>query len=143
MLAAIDLAKLFESPETIVTLVVAGLGLVGTVLNFLGKKKAAKAALAAKDAVEEKKKAIIELGDLITVLVKGVDRAKEAFRPVVAGKTSSKGYVQPNKNVGAIVAAHAKTVGMKDILDAKVAEIHRSKDDTVALSEDKEKSDKA
>lgn len=134
MLAAIDLAKLFESPETIVTLVVAGLGLVGTVLNFLGKKKAAKAALAAKDAVEEKKKAIIELGDLITAVIKGVDIAKSVFRPYVQPKgVKDKAAKVPKTNIGTIIETHADSVGMKDLLNSKVAEVHGSKGDTAVL----------
>jgi hypothetical protein len=135
MIAAIDFAKLLESPESIVTLVVAGLGLLGTLLNFLGKRKAAKAALAAKDAVAEKKKAIIELGDLITVLVKGVDKAKDTFRSYtqLKGTLKDKGAKAPDKNIGAIIEEHADTVGMKDILNAKVAEIHGSKGDTTEM----------
>lgn len=116
-LASIDLTVLLDNVESIVSSAVAILGIIATILLWFKKEKAAAKVKEFKVVIEDNKKEIEDSAKALKTIIEGVDKAKDVFRPIVSGE---KKFVQPNMNVGEIIAKTAENQGTKIILDTYI-----------------------
>lgn len=107
MLASFDFSILLDNMEGIIALSVTLLSVVGVILQSLGKNKKAKQVKEYSEAIDAHKTNILELTDVVTTLVRGVEEADK--------KTTPKG--KSKEGVQKIVNKKAKELGTEDLLN--------------------------
>lgn len=121
-LEGIDWNSYLTDPTAMVGAIVAILGLLVTLFTTLGWKKAANVTNTVKESLSAKEKEIVEATDVITTLIKGIEKAKDAHRPLVENYNANAAKkVSKIKNVGQIVGDFAASSGTAEELEKYVS----------------------
>ena len=105
---AFDVTLLLENTETILSSVIALLGVLGIIFMSVGWKRGAKKVKEYASEIEESKKEIIAVTDTLAVVVAGVNKINKAIKGEVSKKKA--------KEIANILPEHLGVNGVLDII---------------------------